>query len=471
MNESRKPSCSGCASRDAEIAAKDAEIALLRERWAAAKKDSSNSSKPPSSDIVKPDTKPPIPEGQEKRHIGGQPGHVAHFRDLFEGLDIHENVEHPLDACPNCGGGVHRNGTIVMRKQQVEIVLPKLFVTEHQFPEYWCDICGKSCRAPLPTEVERGGMAGPTLTTLVAYLKGCCHASFSTIRLFLRDVCGLTISRGNLVKIINRVATTLNAPYEELEKRLPEQDRLNVDETGHPENGKLLWTWCLKADLFTVFHISPSRGSDVLIELLGQEFDGMLGCDYFSAYRKFMRVVHIEVQFCLAHLIRDVKFLCGLPDIRDKAYGVGLSLGLKRLFEVIHRRDQMTDVQFQSELEKAKSEILAFAKQAPATQRSQNMAKRFEKHGESYFTFITTPEMDPTNNVAERAIRFVVLDRVVTQGTRGEKGQRWCERIWTVLATCQQRKISAFAYLISAVGHWMAGGDVPSLLNGPFAPA
>ena len=319
----------------------------MRERWAAAKKDSSHSSKPPSSDIVKPDTQPPIPEGQEKRHIGGQPGHVAHFRDLFEGLDIHENVEHPLDACPNGGGGVHRNGTIVMRKQQVEIVLPKLFVTEHLFPEYWCDSCGKSCRAQLPTEVERGGMAGPTLTTLVAYLKGCCHASFSTIRLFLRDVCGLTISRGNLVKIINRVATTLNAPYEELEKRLPEQDRLNVDETGHPENGKLLWTWCLKADLFTVFHISPSRGSDVLIELLGQEFDGMLGCDYFSAYRKFMRVVHIEVQFCLAHLIRDVKFLCGLPDIRDKAYGVGLSLGLKRLFEVIHRRDQMTDVQFQ----------------------------------------------------------------------------------------------------------------------------
>ena len=100
-----------------------------------------------------------------------------------------------------------------------------------------------------------------------------------------------------------------------------------------------------------------------------------------------------------------------------------------------------------------------------AAVKSDALAKRFATHGESYFTFITTPGMDPTNNVAERAIRFVVLDRHVTQGTRGDQGRRWCERIWTVLATCRQQGVSVFAYLRAAIGHWMAGRETPSLLN------
>ena len=74
----------------------------------------------------------------------------------------------------------------------------------------------------------------------------------------------------------------------------------------------------------------------------------------------------------------------------------------------------------------------------PEAQETRNLAKRFRENGEAYFRFITTPGVDPTNNLAERAIRFVVIDRHITQGTRSEKGRRWCERIWTVLATCAQ---------------------------------
>lgn len=112
-----------------------------------------------------------------------------------------------------------------------------------------------------------------------------------------------------------------------------------------------------------------------------------------------------------------------------------------------------------------------FVKQVPETKHARVLAKRFETHGESYFTFITTPGMDPTNNAAERAIRFVVMDRHVTPGTRGEKGRRWCERIWTMLATCQQRGVSAFAFLREAIGRWMEGRKAPSILTGKFASA
>ena len=102
----------------------------------------------------------------------------------------------------------------------------------------------------------------------------------------------------------------------------------------------------------------------------------------------------------------------------------------------------------------------------PATKRSRNMAARFAQHGDSDFQFITTPGVEPTNNLAEQAIRFVVIDRLITQGTRSAKGDRWCERIWTVIATCTQQGRSVFEYLEAAVRAWFVGAEPPMLLPG-----
>ena len=121
--------------------------------------------------------------------------------------------------------------------------------------------------------------------------------------------------------LITKVSRSLADCYGELFDRLPGEAALNVDETGHPENRQRLWTWCFRAQLFALFHIDKSRGSEVLVEALGTEFNGVLGCDYFSAYRKYMRKFGVRVQFCMAHLIRDVKFLLTLPSAADRVYG------------------------------------------------------------------------------------------------------------------------------------------------------
>src|SRR3954447_26697475 len=268
--------------------------------------------------------------------------------------------------------------------------------------------------ASLPLTIERGGLVGPRLTTLIAYLKGPCHASFSTIRKFLRDVVRVTISRSQLVKIIGKVSEALEPPYAELLEDLPAQARLNVDETGHKQNGVRLWTWCFRAGLYTLFKIDPTRSGDVLLEVLGAEFNGVLGCDYFSAYRRYMRECDAVVQFCLAHLIRDVKFLTTLPDGRDRAYGERLREALRALFGVIHRREELGPRTFQWQLAAARDKVLAQARtDVPPAPHSRNLAKRFEQHGEAYFECVATPGVDPTNNLAEQAIRFVVIDRHV----------------------------------------------------------
>jgi transposase len=453
------------ATLEAQVEALTATVGQLQEQLAAARKDSSTSSKPPSSDIVKP---PPPPDGGGARQPGGQPGHPRQQRPLLppEALSG-EPQEHRLDHCPRCGHDLLPADRPPRIVQQVDILEVPVRWEEHRGLPGWCPHCQKLRWAPLPAAVERGGLVGPRLTALIAYLKGACHASYATIRKFLRDVVHVTISRGQLVKIIGKVSEALDQPYQELLERLPRESRLNVDETGHKDGGEPWWTWCFRASLYTLFKVEPTRSADVLIEVLGDEFNGVLGCDYFSAYRRYMRVCGAVVQFCLAHLIRDIRFLSTLPDARERAYGERLCVGMRQLFAIIHERERLSERTFRSRLRAARDALLEQAlRDVPPAKHSQNLAERLATHGQAYFEFVTTPDVEPTNNLAEQAIRFVVLDRHVTQGTRGEAGRRWCERIWTVIASCCQQGRSVFDYLEQAVVAWFGDTAVPSLVPG-----
>jgi transposase len=480
MGNDAATSCANCQRLQEQLVAQQAQIAALtgavaelqatvgrlQSQLASSRKDSSTSSKPPSSDIVKP-PKPAPPAGQEKRSIGGQPGHPKHERSPF----LPEELTAPAhdyffpEICPDCGHGLCEAGDHLRVVQQIDILAVPLQIEEHRSHPGWCPQCRTVHYATLPASVEVGGLVGPRLTTLIAFLKGFCHASYSTIRTFLRDVAQVALSRSLLKKIIFKVSAALEAPYQELLDCLPGEPLVNADETGHRRNKLRMWTWCFRASLYTLFKVDPSRSADVLLTVLGEEFNGVLGCDYFSAYRRYMRVCGVPLQFCLAHLIRDVKFLTTLPDRQQVAYGERLREALRRLFAVIHQRGRLGEATFQGRLEAARAEVLRVGTtDVPAGRHSQNLAKRLVKHGESYFRFVTTPGVEPTNNLAEQAIRFVVIDRLITQGTRSEGGDRWCERIWTVIASCARQGRGVFDYLYEAVEAYFHNQKAPSLL-------
>jgi transposase len=474
MKRQRTTSCPNCESLlqqvrmlQQTVAALTEQVRDLQAKLAAASKNSSTSSKPPSSDIVKPPPPTP-PEGAPPRGRGAQPGHAKHDRPPFTPDQLNGGTfDHTLDACPDCGHAVEPLSAPPRVVQQMDVQFIPVTVSEHRGHPCWCPRCLKLHYAPLPAVVDRGGLVGPGLTTLIAYLKGVCHASYSTIRKFLRDIVGVSIARGQLAKVIAKVSDALAEPYEELLREVARQPVLNVDETSHPDTGQRLWTWCFRASLYTLFKIDPTRSADVLIDVLGREFDGVLGCDHFSAYRRYMRQFDVRVQFCLAHLIRDVKFLTTLPTPAEVAYGARLCVALGKLFGVIHRREELSAEAFTQQLQQARDWVLqAGAVAVPGSRPCQVMAERLRKYGAAYFTFLTTPGVEPTNNLAEQAIRFVVLDRVVTQGTRGETGQRWCERIWTVIASCVQQGRNVFEYLSAAVRAHVGEGTAPSLLPG-----
>ena len=223
---------------------------------------------------------------------------------------------------------------------------------------------------------------------------------------------GVPVSRGQLAKTVAKASEALAAPYEEMARRLPDEPRINVDETGHKDPERIAkqgaetpaparplawWTWAFRARLFTLFKIVDSRGSNVLIDTPGREFEGVLGSGCFPAYLKHMRGFNAILQLCLAHLIREVKFLAEHPDAAVAAYGARFLAALKALFDVIHRREEMTARGFRRGPEKAKRGVLkAATRRVPAHRDAGVLAKRMREHGEAYFTFVTTPGVEPT---------------------------------------------------------------------------
>lgn len=147
-----------------------------------------------------------------------------------------------------------------------------------------------------------------------------------------------------------------------------------------------------------------------------------------------------------------MKFLVKHPDSKNRAYGKRVLTSIREMFGVIHRRDEMTAAGFARRLRETSAEVQRQATyRVPAASEARNLANRFHRHGESYLRFVTTPGIEPTNNLAEQAIRFVVIDRRITQGSRSEAGRRWLERIWTTIATCTHNGISVFNFLHDSI--------------------
>ncbi len=449
-----------------------AENQRLKEQLAVAQKHSGNSSKPPSSDLVKP---PRRARGKGRRRRGAQKGHPAHERPPFTTDQIDDHQAYHLSRCPV--DPTHRLGQeeyVHQVVQQAELVARPLFITEHVAYARWCEDCHRYHHAEIPAPVARAGLFGPRLTSLVCYLKAKLHGSYSGLQAFCGEVLGLSVSRGYLAKLLQKGARAFAEPCAALERLLPQQAALNIDETGHKDNGQPFWTWCFRAATFVVFKIFASRGSDVLDTMLGEDFSGILGADFWGAYRKYARQCHVLIQFCLAHLVREVKYLVEFPNPPVQRYGRGLLAGLTTLFTTLHRRQELLPATFTRRLDAAQEQIWEAAL-APRVYPGRyggdqmhrlivNLVKRFEKHGEGYFRFISHPEIDPTNNSAEQAMRFVVMDRHMTQGTRSLRGRECCERIWTVMATCTLQKRSPFAWMCQAITAYLEGKDAPSLL-------
>jgi hypothetical protein len=174
----------------------------------------------------------------------------------------------------------------------------------------------------------------------VAYLKGRCHISFSALKDFFQEVLGIVVSRGFLAKQVGKAGGSLKGAHEALMERLRGERHLHIDESGWKENGEKRWIWAFRAEKYAVFIIRCSRGEDVLEEILGAGFRGILSCDFYGAYRKFQRVTGALLQFCWAHFIREVLFLLKLNEKAVQRYGRRIIKEVRGMFETIGRKGE-----------------------------------------------------------------------------------------------------------------------------------
>jgi len=317
-------------------------VSDLELQLAKAMKNSSNSSKSPSSDIVKPAKKQA--KRRQKSKQGGQQGHERKLREPLPPERIDETIDYEISDDEIQRLQLTPTGEFETI-QHIELPNAPVIVTEHRFRLY------KSSEGdvyyPYVPEVHGQPIFGPRLLATIGWMKSRAHSSYTTIEKYCEDVLQVPVSRGYLAKLCNGVISdSLSDAYEELKLAIPAQPQVGSDETSFKNNGKKHWIWCITAPLFTLFHIASTRSRSVLEELVGPDFKGFIHFDYFSANCSFAWNYSMKAQYCWAHLIRDMRFLLKHPDKKTKAWAEKLLDRSRKMFFAWHRRDEMTEVGF-----------------------------------------------------------------------------------------------------------------------------
>lgn len=454
-----------------ENAEQKKRIADLERQLALRQQNSTTSSKPPSSDGLAGRQRERGRRTKSRRKPGGQPGHPGHARPLVPAERVNAIIDLVPDACRHCQHALHAREDVgdPRRHQVTELPPIEAHLTEYRCHRRRCPECGKTTQAPLPDEIA--GQFGPQLTALIAYLTVVCRLPRLVVQRLLEGALQIPISLGSTQKAWEEASAAVATPYAELQTALPAQPVLNADETGHRTNAAKRWLWTLVAPTFVFYTIATSRGSDVLRRLLGATFAGVLGSDRLPTYTTY---TSRQRQFCWAHFTRNLLSAQELAKTAAAKRFCREALTLqRRLFRLWHRfrgdpavrGAPITREELIAKALPIEKQFFALAERYinAADHDVCNLARALFVHHQHFFTFVRE-NVEPTNNVAERALRTAVQWRKIMFGNRSDDGERAVERLLTVTRTCQLRQLNALVYLTTAIRCHRRRQAVASLL-------
>lgn len=463
------------AEGEKKIAELDKEIADLERQLGIRRQNSTTSSKPPSSDgLAGQQRKRGSRRKKSRRKPGGQPGHCGHWRGLAPLSRVDEVVEVFPSRCRHCDYVLSRKMPVqgeARRHQVTELPRIEAHITEYQCQNVVCPECGKATQAELPSDAQ--GHFGPQLTALIAYLTVVCRMPRRVVREVLEQVLGIPLSLGSIQNSWEEASEAVAEPCAELERQLPHEPVVNSDETGYRTSGEKRWMWALVAARFVFYRIAASRGAEVLVELLGEVFAGILCSDRCASYLKYHKG---EGQFCWAHFKRNILGVQELGKTTDAERFCRDALALHaRLFRLWHRfragpgvrygpitREQL--IAKSIPLEK-KFFALADCYLDSHDKHVANLALALLEHFERFFAFLRHEGVDPTNNIAERALRCAVQWRKISFGSRSAQGEVAVARLLTVTRTCRMQNRAPLPYLVTALRLHRSRQSAPSLLK------
>jgi transposase len=452
----------------ARITALEQQVRLLEAKVASHSRNSTNSSKPPSSDgpnVVKPKSKK-----KSSHSPGGQKGHQGHKRELVCVENVNHIIDHYPIACQQCANPLNPvtsvESSAPVRHQTFELPEIKPIISEHRCHELMCS-CGHKTRAQLPAEVAQTQF-GPRVHAGTAYFSSVHKLGRRGIVEIMNTFFGLDLSLGSVCNCLDRVSPELEPVAEEARQSLPESSNLNIDDTGWKCKGNRRYLWVFVSPLVVYFSIAASRGAKVLRSVLGDTFKGVISSDDHSAYSSYHK--NGLRQLCWAHLIRKFK---GLKESRSNpdAYiftknmlkEVGHMFGCWHAFrEGYISRQELLNA---TTLMRARMRRYCLKYRSSPDAAVRTRAKRMLKNWDHLFTFLTHEGVEPTNNTSERALRPAVQWRKLCFGNQSEAGERFTERILTVTRTCQLQGRNPFHFLSELMEAAFKGMPRPSLVH------
>ncbi|HVI52809.1 MAG TPA: IS66 family transposase [Candidatus Sulfotelmatobacter sp.] len=383
---------------------------------------------------------PPKPQPRRPGRKSGQ-AHGRHgHRSPPDPAAVDEVLEAPLPgACPRCGGPVRQTG--VAAQYQTEIPRRPLIRLFHVHVGC-CTACGRRVqgRHPLQTSDALGAAAaqiGPDAQAAVALLNKTFGLSHIKVAAVFRALFGIGLTRGGSAQIVLRAGDRLGPAYQEIRQEIKSAACVTPDETGWRVAGRPAWLHAWVAKRATCYAIDPHRKADVLERLIGIDWPGTMVHDGFASYDRFAAATH---QQCLGHLLRRVRGL----EAEATRGAVHYPRKLIALFtEAIHLRNRHKDGAVTArQLERAREgfdrrlRVLAWpAREVPAY---ETLSEHLWNHLDEWFTFLSHPEVEPTNWEVEQAIRPAVVNRKVWGGNRTWAGARAQEVLMSVLETCRR---------------------------------
>jgi transposase len=435
-------------------------VAELEERL---NRNSTNSSKPPSTDPIGVKRKPPIPPSKKRR--GGQKGHPRRMRALVPPERVASVTDCKPTECRRCKHPLSGVDTDPLRHQVAELPPIEPEVHEYRLHRLGCPHCKTVTCGALPDGVPRTSF-GPRLHAALSVLTGAYRLSKRQVVQLGSDLLGLTISVGMISKLERITAGVLEQPVAELAEAVKSAEAANIDETGWREAHLKAWLWVVVTSSGVVFRIARSRAGAVAADLLGEEPKPIVISDRFPGY-EWIKLESRQV--CWAHLRRDFQAMID-RDAGGADVGRQLLWQSNKLFEYWHKvRDgavqRSTFLQYMAWLRPMVRSSLDRGSRCACAKTAATCGELL-RLWDCLWTFTRVAGVQPTNNAAERALRHAVIWRRISGGTDSEGGSRYVERMLSVVATCRQQDRAVLAYVTECLRAHSSGRSIPSLLAG-----
>jgi len=412
------------------------EIESLKEKL---NKNSNNSSKPPSSDQKKNTLDKSRKNRKNRKGIN---------RPFFPKEQIDKRVECTLEKCPHCGSHSIEDLSIFDILQQIELPEVKAIITEYIRKKYYCNSCKSSSFAKLPEGIPNSAF-GTKLMGLTSALTGVFHLAKRESIQLIKDLFNIDIGLGSIPNIEERVSTALDPYYQKIHKFVLENSLTkHFDETSWRDSGKRNYVWIATCERAAIYMIDRHRNALAFQKLIKNKniSDKNYVSDRYSVYNK----IGPKHQYCLAHLIRNFRSFAQ-RDGPDKKIGESLEKLLAKACSTHNKycKGEISLSQRNRRLGHTRKRVEdGFCDGiANGSDKLSSLCDKLFDNSDNLWIFKEKQGVDPTNNLAERDLRKLVIWRKKSYGTRSDRGKRFVERITSISQTLRKQKKNVLQFI------------------------